>query len=105
MLVFPSTSQEDMEVVWHYHEVVQLELAGQGVRPKHVNKKLGFVLRPKKRLVHVGLAAREKRALARDDIAPVGFSGELYHLFKACAASCFALAIGSRDPALPIASP
>ena len=37
-----------MEVVRHHHEIVQFELAGQGVRPKHVDKKLGFVLAPEK---------------------------------------------------------
>jgi hypothetical protein len=58
---------------------VQLELASQGVCPKHVDKKLGFVLGLKKRSVHVGLTPGEKRPPARDDITPVRFSGELYH--------------------------
>ena len=62
-----------------HHEIVQLELAGQSVGPKHVNKKLGFVLRLKKWSVHIGLTPGEKRPPARDDVTPVGFSGELYH--------------------------
>jgi hypothetical protein len=68
-----------MEVVRHHHELVQLELAGQSVRPKHVNKKLGLVLRLKKESAHVGLTSGEKCPPARDDITPVRFSGELYH--------------------------
>ena len=66
-------------MVWHHHELVQLELAGQGVCPKHVDKELGFVLRLKKRSVHVGLTSGKKRPPARDDIPPIRFSGELYH--------------------------
>jgi hypothetical protein len=57
---------------------MQLELAGQGVGPKHVNKKLGFVLYLKIGPVHVGLASGEKRPLPGDDIAPVRFSRQLY---------------------------
>jgi hypothetical protein len=54
-------SEEHMEVVRHYHELVQFELAGQGIRPKHVNKKFSFVLRLKKETAHVGLRPGEKR--------------------------------------------
>ena len=72
-------SDRCMEVVGHHHEVVQLELAGQGVCPQDVDKKLGFVLRLEKWSIHIGLTSGEKRPPARDDITPVGFSGELYH--------------------------
>jgi hypothetical protein len=58
---------------------VQFELAGQGVCPKHVNKKFGFVLRLKKSSLHIGLTPGKKRPPASYDIAPVRFSGELYH--------------------------
>jgi hypothetical protein len=68
-----------MEVVRHHHEIVQFELAGQGVCPEHINKKLGFVLHLKKRSIHIGLTPGEKRPPVRDDITPIGFSGELYH--------------------------
>jgi hypothetical protein len=66
-------------VVWHHHELVQLELPGQSVRPKHVDKKLGFVLRLKNRSVHVGLASGKKRPSARDYIPAIRLSCELYH--------------------------
>lgn len=62
----------------HHHEIVQLELVGQGVCPQHVDKEPGFVLGLKKRSVHIGLTPGEKRPSARDDITPVRFSGELY---------------------------
>src|SRR5689334_9575371 len=68
-----------MKVVRHHYEVVHFELAGQGVCPKHVDKKLGFVLRLKKSSLHEGLTPGKKRPPAGDDIAPVRFSGELYH--------------------------
>jgi hypothetical protein len=68
-----------MKVVRHHHKVVQLKLPGQGVRPKHVNKKLGFILRLKKSSLHIGLTSGEKRPPTSDNIAPVRFSGELYH--------------------------
>ena len=54
-----------MEVVRHHHELVHLELAGQGVHPKHVNEKLGFVRRLKKPSSHVVLhPAKNVRAPA-----------------------------------------
>jgi hypothetical protein len=68
-----------MEMVRHHHELVQLELAGQGVRPKHVNKKLGFILRLKKESAHVGLTSGEERPLAGDYIPAIRLSCELYH--------------------------
>src|ERR1041384_6932204 len=71
--------EEHGEVVRHHREIVQFELAGQSVGPKHVNKKLGFVFRAKKRTVHVGLTPGKKHPPARDDITPVGLSRELYH--------------------------
>jgi hypothetical protein len=68
-----------MEVVRHHHEFVQLELAGQGIRPKHVNKKFSFVLRLKKETPHVGLRPGKKRPHPGYDIPPVRLSRELYH--------------------------
>ena len=56
--------QEHMKVVRHHHKVVQLELASQGVGPKHVNKKLSFVLCLEEWSIHVGLTSGEKRAPA-----------------------------------------
>jgi hypothetical protein len=44
----PVNSQEHMKVVPHHYEVVQFELAGQGVRPKHVNKKARLRSAPQK---------------------------------------------------------
>jgi hypothetical protein len=44
-----------------------------------LHKKLGFVLRLKKSSLHEGLTPGKKRPPASDDIAPVRFSGELYH--------------------------
>jgi hypothetical protein len=43
------------------------------------SKKLGFVLRLKKPSLHIGLTPGEKRPPTSDNIAPVRFSGELYH--------------------------
>ena len=75
----PVNSQEHVEVVRHDHEIVQLELASQGIGPKHINKKLGFILCLEEWSIHIGLTSGEKRPLSRDDITPVGFSCELYH--------------------------
>ena len=68
-----------MEVVRHHHEFMQFELAGQGVRPKHVNKKPSFALRLEKMPTQVGLRSGEERPHGCDDITPVRFSRELYH--------------------------
>src|SRR6185437_9106791 len=75
----PVNREEHMEVVRHHHKLVDFELAGQGIGPKHVDEKLGFILRLKKPSLHVGLASGEERSLAGDDITPVRFSGELNH--------------------------
>src|SRR4029077_155504 len=75
----PVNSEEHMEMVRHHHEFVQLELAGQGVGPQDVNKKLGFVLRLKKSPIHIGLTSGEKRPHTRYDLPTVRLSRELYH--------------------------